>query len=91
MKTKIISDDIKPIDFAGGVRGKHYSAYTKGYTVKEHLEDGSTIVHKFVPERGAVVIDSDVRSYFNDAKAVNEALRGLINLLPHRQKNARTA
>ena len=49
------------------------------------------MIHKFVPEKGAVVLDEDIRSYFPDAKAVNVALRGLINLLPQRTKRARAA
>jgi hypothetical protein len=91
MKKAIDTDEIKPVDFSGGVRGKHQAACTKGYSVKEHREDGSTIIHKFVPEMGAIVLDEDVRSYFPDAKTVNSALRGLIKLMPQSRKRVRTA
>ena len=91
MKKAINTDDIKPVDFSSGVRGKHYATCKKGYSVKVHSEDGTTVIHKFVPEKGAVVLDEDIRSYFPDAKAVNVALRGLINLLPQRTKRARAA
>lgn len=84
-------DDIKPVDFFKGVRGKHHAACSRGYTVKVHREDGATVIHKFVPEKGAIVLDEDVRSYFPDATSVNAALRGLINLLPHGRKRAHSA
>jgi hypothetical protein len=86
MKKAINTDDIKPMDFSGGVRGKHSTAYRRGQTVKVRREDGTTVVHRFVPDRAAVVLDEDVREYFPNAKAVNVALRGLINLLPQRRK-----
>lgn len=91
MKKTINTDDIKPVNFSGGIRGKHHTACKKGYTLKVHGEDGSTVIHKFVPERGAIVLDEDIRSYFPDAKAANAALRGLINLLPQRRKSTRAA
>jgi hypothetical protein len=91
MKKAINTNDIKPVDFSGGIRGKHHAACKKGYTVKVHGEDGTTEIHKFVPERGAIVLDEDIRTYFPDAKAANTALRGLINLLPQRRKSARAA
>lgn len=91
MKKASNSDDIKPVDFSGGVRGKHHAACKKGYTIKVHREDGTTVIHKFVPEKDAIVLDEDIRTYFPDAKAVNTALRGLINLLPQRGKRARAA
>ena len=90
MKKAIDTTDINPVDFSGGVRGKHHAAMKKGYSVKVHREDGTTIIHKFLPEKGAIVLDEDVRNYFPDAKAVNAALRGLIKLLPHNRKRIRT-
>jgi hypothetical protein len=91
MKTAINSDEIKPVDFSDGVRGKHHAACKKGYTVKVHGEAGTTVIHKFLPERGAIVLDEDLRRYFPDAKTANAALRGLINLLPQRRKSPRAA
>jgi hypothetical protein len=91
MRKTINTDDIKPVDFAGGVRGKHHAACKKGYTIKVNREDGTAEIRKFLPEKGAIVLDEDVRSYFPDANAANAALRGLINLLPQRTKRARAA
>lgn len=89
MKKAINTDDIKPVDFSAGIRGKHHAAGKKGYTVHVHSDDGTTVIHKFVPEKGAIVLDKDIRSYFPDATAVNAALRGLVNLLPQRTKRSR--
>ena len=91
MKKATNTYDIKPVEFSGGVRGKHHTACKKGYTVKVHSEDGTTVIHKFVPEKDAIVLDADIRTYFPDAKAVNSALRGLINLLPEGKKRIRAA
>ena len=91
MKKAINTDDIEPVDFSRGVRGKHLAVGNKGYTVKVHREDGTTVIHKFVPEKGAIVLDDDVRNYFPDAKAVNYALRGLIKLMPVNRRRVRAA
>lgn len=91
MKKAINTDDIEPVDFSRGVRGKHLEVGKKGYTVKVHRENGTTVIHKFVPEKGAIILDDDVRNYFPDANAVNYALRGLIKLMPLSRKRARTA
>ena len=91
MKKNINTDDIKPVDFTGGIRGKHHAACKKGYTINVRHEDGTTVIHKFVPEKGAIVLDEDIKKYFPDSKAANAALRGLINLLPQRTKRARAA
>lgn len=69
-------------DFSGGVRGKHYQAFHRGYEVVIHKMDGTTEVQDFTLPDGAVVLDPDVRDYFPDSEAVNEALRGLIRLIP---------
>lgn len=63
-------------DFRGrkGVRGKYHEALKNGYTTIIHQADGSTIVRETRP----IFLDEDVRAYFPDAKAVNDALRGLI-------------
>lgn len=83
-------DDIRPeYDFAsmrGGVRGKYYKAYRAGHTVKIHRADGTISVHYFKPEDGAVMLEPDVREYFPDSEAVNNALRSLITLIPSKRK-----
>jgi len=70
---------------AGGVRGKYYKAYRAGHTVRIRRTDGVTVVRHFVPREGAVTLEPDVREYFPDSKAVNEALRCLIPLLVKRR------
>jgi len=69
-------------DFSGGVRGKHHQAYRRGHTVRVHQADGNVVEQHFSLEEGAVFLEPDVREYFPNAEAVNEALRGLIALLP---------
>ena len=75
-------------DFTGGVRGKHYKALQKGYTIKIHKSNGTTIVKHVKPADGAVVLAPDVLEYFPDSEAVNKALRSLIALIPRKQKTA---
>jgi len=75
-------------DFRGGVRGKHHSAYARGHTVKVHKADGTTSVQYFSLEDGAVLLEPDVRAYFPDSKAVNEALRTLIALVVRKPGSA---
>ncbi len=77
-------------DFSSGVRGKHHRANREGHTVMVHKEDGSTVIQNFKIEDGAVVIDRDVREYFPTAEDVNNALRGLIALLPAKQQKRAT-
>jgi len=91
MKKAINTDDIKPVDFSAGVRGKHSAAFRRGHTVKIHHEDGTVEARRFLPDRDAVVLDKDVKSYFPDAEAVNNALRALISIMPHKRKRASTA
>ena len=89
MKNKNDLEDVemKPeYDFRGGVRGKHAKAYRKGYTVTIHQADGSTVVERFKPEEGAVMLEPDVREYFPDSESVNKALRSLIELAPRRKR-----
>jgi hypothetical protein len=69
-------------DFSGGERGKHYQAYRQDHTVKIHQADGNVVDQHFTLEDGAVFLEPDVREYFPDAEAVNNALRGLIALFP---------
>ncbi len=85
------NDDLRPeYDFAtmqGGERGKYYQAYREGHTVKIHKGDGSTEVRYFTLDEGAIMLDPDVRRYFPTAEAVNEALRGLIRLIPQQPES----
>ena len=77
-------DMLPEYDFSkmeGGVRGKYAEAYRKGHTVKIHNADGTITVRHFTLEDGAVMLEPDIRKYFPDSKAVNEALRCLIPLL----------
>jgi hypothetical protein len=73
-------------DFAGkkGERGKYSQAYRQGHAVRIHEEDGTTAVQYFSLEDGAVMLEPDVREYFSDSESVNQALRGLISLIPDR-------
>ncbi len=70
-------------DFRGkkGVRGKYYEAMQKGYRTIIHKSDGSTIVKETRP----IFLDEDVQAYFRGSKSVNQALRGLIALVPEKQ------
>lgn len=75
-------DMLPEYDFSQGTRGKHYKAYREGHEVKVHKSDGTTVVQCFKLEEGAVMLESDVRKYFPDSDAVNNALRSLIQLIP---------
>lgn len=82
-------DDMLPeYDFTGGVRGKHYKAMRKGYTVKIDQADGTTLVQHFELEEGTALLDPDVRKYFPDSEAVNTALRCLIPLVAQQRDAA---
>lgn len=82
------SDEMLPeYDFRGGVRGKHHKAYRRGHTVTIHKSDGTADVQHFKLEEGAVMLEPDVQAYFPDSEAVNNALRGLIMLLPNKPKS----
>jgi hypothetical protein len=76
------NDDALPeYDFRGGMRGKHHKAYAQGHTVQIHKTGGTTTVQCFTLEDGAVLLEPDVRAYFPDSEAVNNALRTLIALV----------
>ena len=68
-------------DFSGGARGKHYKSRLRGYVVRIHKPDGTTEVRE-IEREGSVVLEPDVRKYFPNSKAVNRALRRLIELFP---------
>ncbi|MCR4319697.1 MAG: hypothetical protein NUV74_05100 [Candidatus Brocadiaceae bacterium] len=69
----------------GAVRGKYYKAYRSGHKVEIHQADGSTSVQYFKLEEGAVMLAPDVRKYFPNSEAVNNALRSLIAIIPSKQ------
>ncbi len=69
-------------DFSAGTRGKHYRSRLGGYVVRIHKPDGTTEVRE-IDREGSVVLEPDVRKYFPTSKAVNRALRTLIELFPH--------
>jgi len=75
-------------DFSGkqGVRGKYYQTYRQGHTVKVRQEDDTVTTQYFTLEEGAVLLSPDVRPYFPDSESVNQALRGLIQLIPQEPK-----
>ncbi|GAK60157.1 hypothetical protein U27_00048 [Candidatus Vecturithrix granuli] len=76
------NDDLRPeYDFSGAVRGKHYYPLEDGYTIKIHKTDGTTEVQEVKFEAGTVRLEPDVREYFPDSQAVNQALRSLIALM----------
>ena len=75
-------------DFSGGVRGKHYRAYQRGHRVIIHKKDGTTEERQSALPEGAVILDPDVRVYFPDSEAVNRALRGLLDLVPHQRMSS---
>lgn len=81
------NDLLGEYDFTGGVRGKHYQAYRQGHSVTIHQTDGTDIVQHFRLEEGAVILDPDVREYFPDGEAVNQALRTLISLFPKNRQS----
>jgi len=88
MKKGDRTDEIKAVDFSGGVRGKHSESYRRGHTVKIRHDDSTVTVQRFIPDKDAVVLDKDVKAFFPNAEAVNNALRALINLVPNKRKHA---
>jgi hypothetical protein len=53
----------------------------EGFSVHIHQTDGTTTVKRYKEAEGVIILDSDVRLYFQDSKAVNNALRHLIALV----------
>ncbi len=65
-------------DFSGGIRGKHFNKLQNGHRTVIHKSDGSTVVRLARP----IILAPDVQAFFPDAESVNQALRGLIALVP---------
>jgi len=70
-------------DFSKAERGKFYRPLDKGYTVHVEQSDGTVVVNHYTLAEGAILLAPDVREYFSDSQAVNEALRSLIHLMEH--------
>ena len=67
-------------DFSDAERGKFYRPLDKGYKVTIRQSDGTVVVNHYTLAEGTVLLAPDVREYFTDSQAVNEALRSLIRL-----------
>jgi hypothetical protein len=67
-------------NFHEAERGKFHRPLDKGYKVHIHQNDGTEIVNHYTLAEGTVLLAPDVREYFSDSEAVNEALRSLIQL-----------
>lgn len=79
---KKMGDDLRrEYDFRGGVRGKYYQAMQAGYTIIVHKADGSTVVKKVKPSKGAIILEPELRPYFPDSDSVNATLRSLVRLV----------
>jgi hypothetical protein len=77
-------------DFSKATRGKFYRPLDQGYTVHVKQSDGTETVNHYTLAEGAILLEPDVREYFPDSQAVNEALRSLIHLMkqiPSRKYN----
>lgn len=72
----------------GAVRGKYAKAYRAGHTVRVHKEDGSVEERHYSIKDGAVLLAPDVRRFFSDSEAVNQALRAIISVMPKRSRTA---
>lgn len=68
-------------DFSKAERGKYYRSLEKGYRVHVRQNDGTTVINNYTLAEGTVLLAPDVREYFSDSDAVNEALRSLIQLM----------
>jgi hypothetical protein len=76
------SDEMRPeYDFSKAERGKFYRPLEKGYKVHVQQSDGTTVINNYTLAEGTVLLAPDVREYFSDSQAVNEALRSLIHLM----------
>jgi hypothetical protein len=81
-------------DFSKAERGKFYRPLDKGYTVHVCKSKGTVEVNHYTLAEGTILLAPDVREYFPDSDAVNEALRSLIRLMdevPVRKYKTRAA
>lgn len=77
-------------DFSKGVRNKYAKRLREeGYTIRVYQPDGSYTEQQVLGEK-TVVLEPDVWEYFPTSETVNEALRGLIALVPAKQKTVGT-
>jgi hypothetical protein len=80
-KEKIEKDEMRAeYDFSNGVRGKHAKLLKKGHKTIVHKIDGSAVITETRP----IILDPEVKKYFPTSRAVNKALRGLIELMPEK-------
>ena len=70
-------------------RGNYAQALESGHSVRVLHDDGTVTVTRYIPDAGTVILAPDVRPYFPDAEAVNEALRCLIPLVSKHKKLGR--
>jgi hypothetical protein len=56
MKKEILTDDIPPVDFSQGVRGKHSVRLRQGYAVEITQDDGAMIVQHVTPNTGSTFV-----------------------------------
>jgi len=76
------SDEMRlEYDFSKAERGRFYHPLEKGYSVHVMQSDGTTVINNYTLAEGTVLLAPDVREYFSDSEAVNEALRSLIHLM----------
>ena len=68
-------------DFSKAERSKFYLPLEKGYSVHVQQSDGTTVINNYTLAEGTVLLAPDVREYFSDSEAVNEALRSLIHIM----------
>lgn len=83
MSKDVVKDEMLPkYDFSNSVQGKHFRAMQKGHTVTIEHEDGSETVQAYNLVTEPIVLDPRVKMYFPNSEAVNNALLGLIKLIP---------
>lgn len=81
---KVKNEMSEEYDFSGKkeVRGKYTKAFKAGHSVRIFDKD------KLISDKFFAAIDSDVREYFTDSKSINQALRTIISIIPHKPRTA---